>query len=60
LRISDPYKFLLKHAKIALNDGATFGTGGKGFVRFNFGTARSLVAEGLERIKRAINEYEPV
>jgi cystathionine beta-lyase len=60
LEISDPYKYLLKHAKIALNDGTTFGTGGKGFVRFNFGTSRSLVAEGLERIKRAINEYEPV
>ncbi len=59
LEISDPYKFLLKHAKIALNDGATFGTGGKGFVRFNFGTARSLVEEGLERIKKAIDENEP-
>jgi cysteine-S-conjugate beta-lyase len=59
LNISDPYKFLLKHAKIALNDGATFGTGGKGFVRFNFGTARSLVAEGLGRIKKAIDEKDP-
>ncbi len=59
LEISDPYKFLLKHAKVALNDGATFGTGGKGFVRFNFGTARSLVEEGLERIKKAIDENEP-
>jgi cystathionine beta-lyase len=59
LEISDPYKFLLKHGKIALNDGATFGTGGKGFVRFNFGTARSLVEEGLERIKKAIDENEP-
>ena len=59
LKISDPYRFLLKHAKIALNDGATFGTGGKGFVRFNFGTARSLVAEGLGRIKKAIDEKEP-
>jgi cysteine-S-conjugate beta-lyase len=59
LDISDPYKFLLKHAKIALNDGAAFGTGGKGFVRFNFGTSRSLVAEGLERMKKAIDENEP-
>ena len=59
LEILDPYNFLLKHAKIALNDGATFGTGGKGFVRFNFGTARSLVEEGLERIKKAIDENEP-
>jgi cystathionine beta-lyase len=58
LDISDPYKFLLKQAKVALNDGAAFGTGGKGFVRFNFGTARNLVAEGLERIKKAIDENE--
>jgi cystathionine beta-lyase len=59
LEISDPYKFLLKHAKIALNDGAAFGTGGNGFVRFNFGTSRNLVEEGLERIKKAIDENEP-
>jgi cystathionine beta-lyase len=57
--ISDPYKFLLKHAKIALNDGAAFGTGGKGFVRFNFGTSKRLVTEGLERMKKAVDEYDP-
>jgi cystathionine beta-lyase len=58
LNLSNPYRFFLKNAKVALNDGVAFGTGGSGFVRFNFGTARSLVAEGLERIKKAIDENE--
>lgn len=58
-RIPDPYTFFLKQAKIALNDGVAFGSGGKGFVRFNFGTSRSLVTEGLERMRNAIETYEP-
>jgi cysteine-S-conjugate beta-lyase len=59
LHLSDPYKFFLKNAKVALNDGVPFGTGGKGFVRFNFGTARSQIAEGLERMRKAIETHEP-
>jgi cysteine-S-conjugate beta-lyase len=59
LKKSDPYKFFLKYAKVAMNDGAAFGTGGKGFVRFNFGTSKRLVAEGLERMKKAVDEYDP-
>lgn len=59
LKISQPYKFFLEKAKVALNDGISFGTGGKGFVRFNFGTTRSLVAKGLERMKKAVEAHEP-
>lgn len=59
LNLSDPYKFFLRHAKVALNDGIPFGTGGKGFVRFNFGTSRSLVTQGLDRMKKAIETHEP-
>jgi cystathionine beta-lyase len=40
---------------VALNDGATFGTGGDGFVRLNFGCPRATLQEGLERIKAALN-----
>ena len=58
LKLSNPYSFFLKNAKVALNDGVPFGTGGKGFVRFNFGTTRSLVAEGLERMKKGIDSHE--
>jgi cystathionine beta-lyase len=59
LRLPDPYRFFLDEAKVALNDGEAFGTGGKGFVRFNFGTTRSLVTEGLGRMKKAIEAHEP-
>jgi cystathionine beta-lyase len=50
----DPYTFFLERAKVALNDGALFGRGGQGFVRLNFGSPRSLLTEGLERMRRAL------
>lgn len=43
-------KFFLEEAKVALNDGTTFGKTGEGFVRLNFGCSRELLREGLERI----------
>jgi len=51
-----PYDFFLKEAKVALNNGDTFGHGGAGFVRFNFGCPRSLLIEGLERMRAAVNQ----
>ena len=50
----DPSAFLLKNARIALNDGPAFGAGGEGFARLNFGTPRSILAEALERMKAAL------
>lgn len=49
----NPHEFFLKTARVALNDGATFGPGGKGFVRLNFGCPRALLIEGLERLRAA-------
>jgi len=49
-----PYKFFLHKAKVALNDGATFGHGGEGFVRLNFGCPRATLQEALERMKAAL------
>jgi cystathionine beta-lyase len=49
-----PYQFFLDKAKVALNDGAAFGTGGQGFVRLNFGCPRSTLQEALERMKTAL------
>ncbi len=49
-----PYKFFLEEAKVALSDGATFGAGGQGFVRLNFGCPRSLLVEGLARMRGAL------
>lgn len=45
----------LKRAKVALNEGHTFGPGGEGFMRMNIGCPRSILQEGLERIERAVN-----
>lgn len=46
----NPYRFFLEKAKVALNDGATFGPGGNGFVRLNFGCTRAVLMEALARI----------
>ncbi len=46
----NPQEYFLKNAGVALNDGAAFGPGGKGFTRLNFGCPRALLMEGLERM----------
>lgn len=50
----DPYRWLLENAKVALNGGSGFGNGGDGFARLNFGTPRSELMEGLEKIAAAL------
>lgn len=50
----NPQEFFLQKARVALNDGKTFGKGGEGFVRLNFGCARGVLAEALERMKAAL------
>ncbi len=50
-----PDKFFLEQAKVAVNDGAWFGTGGEGFVRLNFGCPRATLLEGLTRMKNALD-----
>ncbi|GAP20866.1 MalY/PatB family protein [Leptolinea tardivitalis] len=50
----NPYDFFLKKARIAFNSGDAFGTGGKGFVRMNFGCTKALLNEALERMKTAL------
>jgi len=52
----NPYEFFLKKARVALVDGSIFGKGGEGFVRLNFGCPRSMLVEGLGRMKRALEE----
>jgi cystathionine beta-lyase len=53
----DPYTFFLERAKVALGDGATFGRGGAGFVRLNFGCPRSILIDAVERMRRALDEH---
>ncbi|NMB55800.1 MAG: putative C-S lyase [Leptolinea sp.] len=52
----NPYDFFLKKARIAFNNGESFGTGGKGFVRMNFGCTKTILLEALERMKNALRK----
>jgi len=49
-----PFKFFIKEARVALEEGKKYGTAGEGFARLNFGCPRSLLAEALERMKAAL------
>jgi cysteine-S-conjugate beta-lyase len=52
--MGSPQKFFLDRARVALHDGAWFGTRGQGFVRLNFGCPRATLREALERMKDAL------
>lgn len=49
-----PCEHFIKKARVGLNDGAVFGKGGEGFVRFNYGTPRALMMEELQRMKASL------
>jgi cystathionine beta-lyase len=51
---ANPHRFFLEKAKVALNDGATFGRGGAGFVRLNFACPRTTLVEALEWMRQAL------
>jgi len=50
----NPFDYFLKHALVALNDGAAFGENGKGFLRLNFGCPRATLVDALGRMKSAM------
>jgi cystathionine beta-lyase len=54
--MGSPYEFFLERARVALNDGKTFGNGGEGYVRLNFACPRSTLSEALFRMKEALAE----
>ncbi len=47
-----------KTAKIAVNHGETFGTGGADFMRFNLATPRALVKEAVDRLQKAFADLQ--
>lgn len=49
-------KFFLEQAKVAMNEGSSFGPGGAGFMRMNIACPRSQVEEALNRIEIAVNK----
>lgn len=48
----------VKKAGLALNDGGTFGPGGEGYMRLNVGCGREVLQVAMERLKKAVEEYE--
>ncbi|MBS4174823.1 MalY/PatB family protein [Bacillus sp. FJAT-49736] len=53
-------QFMLKEAKVALNQGYIFGESGDGFVRMNIACRRSILEEGLTRIEKAVKNIRGV
>jgi len=51
----NPYEYFLQKARVAVNDGKAFGSGGEGFVRLNFGCPRSMLEEALLRMEDALH-----
>lgn len=49
-------KMMMDEAKVWLDEGEMFGPEGEGFERFNIACPRSLLAEALQRIDKAINK----
>lgn len=52
----DLSRFIVENAGVGLNNGARFGTGGNGWMRLNIGCPRSVLEEGLNRLKRAFEK----
>jgi cystathionine beta-lyase len=47
-------RLMMDEAKLYLDDGYIFGPGGEGFERMNIACPRSILAEALDRIRKAI------
>jgi cystathionine beta-lyase len=50
----DLCEFFIKEARVALNEGSTFGKGGEGFVRLNFACTWVVLSQAMERMKAAL------
>ena len=48
--------FFVNKAKIALNNGTTFGEAGTGYMRMNLGCQRSVIETALKQLEKAVNE----
>ena len=49
-------EFFLTKAKVAMNEGSTFGAGGVGFMRMNIACTKATLVKALERINKAVKE----
>ncbi len=55
LNVPDINKFMVEKARVGLNEGKIFGTGGEKFMRINLACPKSVVKTALERIKKAVD-----
>ncbi len=55
LKNEEIISLVLEKAKIAIDPGDWFGSGGEGFVRMNMACPRSIVVEAMDRLKNAID-----
>lgn len=46
--------FFIDEAGLGLNEGASFGSGGSGFMRLNIGTRRAVLVEAVNRLRTAL------
>ncbi|HET7294641.1 MAG TPA: aminotransferase class I/II-fold pyridoxal phosphate-dependent enzyme [Vicinamibacteria bacterium] len=49
-------RWFVEHARVHMNPGSSYGTGGAGHMRMNLGTSRKLIALALDNLARALNE----
>lgn len=54
LDLPSPQATFLERGRVAFNAGPTFGPGGDGFVRLNFGTSRAVVSEMVTRMAASL------
>ena len=54
---SELSRFIVEKAKVGLNNGGRFGTGGDGWMRINIGCPRNTLKDGLKRLEKAFNEF---
>lgn len=52
------WDFMLKKAKLWLDEGTLFGTGGSMFMRINLASPRSMLKQALENLEKAVNELD--
>jgi len=52
----DLNEMFLNVARLGLDFGDWFGPGGEGFARFNLAAPRSIIEDGLQRIKKMVNK----
>lgn len=55
-----PGRYFLRHARVALSEGAEFGAPGEGHVRLNFATSRPILKRILERMEVALHSRNTV